>query len=134
MNETPSAENYHGTDCQKALWALLDSVRHFLGALNKGVASSQRMQIDDVEVGEVTSQAEKYCSAPVTVHVSEAALPFKIGLTLEGEQSILSLHDEAGYEDQFELGPVGVSPTKGEWRRLYQALSDAVAAHFSTDS
>ena len=134
MNEAPSAENYHGTDCQKALWALLDSMRHSLDALNEEVASSQRMQIEDIEVGEVTSQAEKCCSAPVTVHVSEAAPTFKIGLTLEGGQSVVSVRDEAAYGEQFELGPMGVSPTEKEWRRLYLALSDALAAHFSTDS
>lgn len=134
MSETPSAENYHGTACGKALWALLDAMRDAPGALNEKMPFSNRMQVEKVEVGEVTSQAESHCSAPVTLHIDGAARTCKIECILEGSRSIIRVRGEAGYEEEFELGQIGVSPTEEEERLLRQVLANAVAAHLGTGS
>lgn len=134
MPKTPSSENYHGTACGKALWALLDAVRDAPDALSEDIGFAQCMQVESVEVGEVTSQADKQCSAAVTLHVTGAAFACTVECVLEGSRSIVCVRSEAGYQKEFEFGQIGVSPTEEEERRLRQVLADAAAAHFGTDS
>ena len=133
MHATSSADNDRGTACQEALRRLLETLRRSPDAVNEELAFPQRMQVEEVDVDEVRTQGAKQCTAAVTLHVTAAALTYEIGLTLEGSRGLVTVRDEAGYKEQFDV-EADAPPGEEARRRLYQSLSDAVVAQFGTDS